>query len=116
MFVQKNVWLRKVLAQMFFFCQVRVNLGKGVRINLRPGGGKLSFSKTILFQKVLAGEAKLPGKVNPKEEMPPPPENSRVKNLFYHPLFVSKAHIKNLGPLDPPIVPLDVCPGGWVWL
>ena len=27
----------------------------------------------ILFQKVLAGEAKLPGKVNPREEMPPPP-------------------------------------------
>ena len=46
----------------------------------------------------------------------PPQENSRVKNLLYHPLFVSKAHIPNLGPLGPRIVPLDVCPGGWVWV
>ena len=31
-------------------------------------------------------------------------------------IFVSKAYIPNLGPLGPPIVTRDTCPGGWGWV
>ena len=58
--------------------------------------------------------SKKSGRVNPREEMTPPP-NSRVKNLFYHLIFVSKAYIPNLGPLGPPILTRDTYPDGQSW-
>ena len=49
----------------------------------------------------------------PREELnPPPTESSRVKNLSYHLIFIRKAYIPNLGPLGPPVVTWDTCPGG----
>ena len=58
----------------------------------------------------MAGEAKKPGRVKPKEEMNPTPQKM-IELKINHLIFVRKVYRPNLGPLGPPIVTLDVCPG-----
>ena len=55
--------------------------------------------------------------VHPREEISLSPQKTvAFKTFFYHLIFVNKAYIPNLGPLGPPIVTRDTCPGGGGWV
>ena len=64
---------KKLLGQVLFLAKLGLTGGGDVKF-FRKFVSQKKLSKTVLFQKVLSGEAKQSGRVYPREEINPSPQ------------------------------------------